>query len=55
MELNETGLFGIAVIPKDLSRAKSLCFGKYQSILETVSNVNFYSYLNFYLILFVLL
>ena len=36
MELNETGLFGIAAISEDLSSAKSLCLGKYQSILETV-------------------
>lgn len=41
MELNETGLFGIAAIPKDLSSAKSLCMGKYQSALESVSGIDF--------------
>lgn len=43
MELNETGLFGIAAISEDLSSAKSLCLGKYQSILETVFSINFFS------------
>lgn len=40
MELNETGLFGITVIPKGLSRAKNLCVGKEQSILKSVSGVD---------------
>ena len=42
MELNETGLFRIAATPEDLSSAKSLCLGKYQSILETVFSINFF-------------
>lgn len=42
MELNETGLFGIAAISEDLSSTKSLCLGKYQSILETVFSINFF-------------
>ena len=42
MELNEIGLFAIAAIPEDLSSAKSLCLGKYQSILETVFSINFF-------------
>ena len=42
MELNETGLFGIAAISEDLSSAKSLCLGKNQSILEIVFSINFF-------------
>lgn len=43
MELNETSLFGIAAIPKDLHSAKSLCFGDISVNIRTVSSSHFFS------------
>lgn len=43
MELNKTGLFGIAAILRDLHSAKSLCFGDISVNTRIVSSSSFFS------------